>query len=841
MITRNFFIVIFMLIHLTVPASDADSILKSIGDTDDPLEKTHYYIKLGDLFEYTDPSKAIEYYTIGYQLAKSVSLSTRNRTLSPEADVLMAKCLRYTGIVYSDKGEFEKALENYYESRTILENLKGTFTSPFKNEILIESAKLLNNIGQVYSRQGVFSIARDYNLQALETYYQMEDTVSIAVASSSMGIVHARMGDLAEALRYFKVALDYYTLKNHEEGMAQSFNNIAGIHYQTTNWDDALALYEKSHDIYKNRNQLHRVAATRMNIGIIYQQKQDFDKSMEYLLSSLKIRQDISDRAGIVESYSNIGKLLTHLNNHSEARKYYQQALEMATIIGDQRMISTSLINLGKEYHLSGNNHQAIAFTLRGLDVAQEFGHKFLEQDAVKQLSEYYAEIRDYKNGLEYAQAYSLLSQQILDEQKVKQINQLTVEFKARQQQQRIDFLEKEGEVNQIRLRQTRTMILVLALFIMIVLVLTVFSFVLIRQRNKIALLKKENEARKLIKKTDNDLQVILNTHAHGMILFDDELNIVGHNAKAVHWLKKFAGQNCEQTISLRNHSNPLIQDVLNQTVNESVKGFSCEVEKEFLVDGEISYYKFFSYPVFEGDEQLIQSISLMIEDVTERKMAEMQIRADLKEKETLIKEIHHRVKNNMQVIISLIRMQSMKIKEPAHSNYFTELEQRITAMSYVHEVLYKSENLSNIRFDDYIQRISANLVSAYGRNVKMTNEIEMQNKFIDIDLAMPCGLVINELVTNSLKHAFNGDTNGLPEKEIIIQFLEFPLNYEMRIIDNGKGLSKDFNLKQSSQMGLHLVKIIVEEQLRGSWSMHGTSGLKVTVSFPKRNTTVNN
>jgi two-component sensor histidine kinase/tetratricopeptide (TPR) repeat protein len=828
-------LIVLLLLHQVALASNADTILKAIDDADDPLEKARNFISLGDVYEYTEPAKAIGYYKNAFELARSVSMSSRNRTLSPEADILMAKCLRYMGIVYSDGGEFENALDHYFETKSLLEDLKGTFTSPFRNEILTEYAKLLNNIGQLYSRQGVFSIAKEYNLQALESYYELQDTTSIAVASSSMGIVHARMGELAEALQYFQLALDYYTLKSHEEGMAQSFNNIAGIHYQTSSWDEALELYIKSHDIYVSRNHLHRVAATKMNIGLIFKHKGEFEKSMEHLQNSLQIRQEISDRAGIVESLNNIGELLTIRKDHTEARKYYHQAYEIASQIGDNRIISNSLINLGKEFYLLGNTYQAIAHTLRGLEVSREFGIKFSEQAAIKQLSDYYAAAGDYKKALEYAHAHYNISQEILDEQKVKQINQLTIEFKAREKQQRIDFLEKEGEVNQIRLRQSRTMILVLALLFLIALVLTVFSLVLFRQRNKIIMLQKESEASRLIKKTNNDLQAILKTHTHGMILFDDELNIMGHNSKALYWMQKFAGAVPGEPVTFSQSNNPLIQAIISETVNQSMKGYSCEVEKEFDTDDQTFYYKFFSNPVFESDDHLIQSVCLMIEDVTERRMSEKQILADLREKETLIKEIHHRVKNNMQVIISLIRMQSMKFQDPKQINSFHELEQRISAMAYVHEDLYKSENLSDIRFDDYIQRISANLVSAYGGNIHIKSDVEMQNPYMDIDLAMPCGLVINELITNSLKHAFNGVHSNGSEKKISVEFIEYPLNYEMIIVDNGVGLSKEFNLKQSSQMGLHLVKIIVEEQLRGTWSMHGTSGLKVTVSFPKR------
>jgi two-component sensor histidine kinase/tetratricopeptide (TPR) repeat protein len=830
---NKFFIVLCLLFTQVAFASDADTILRTIEQLEDPVEKARNFIKLGDLYEYTDPPKAIGYYSNGYELAKSVSLSSKNKTLSPEADIVMAKCKRYIGIVQSDSGEYDQALESYTASRAILDNLKGTYTSPFRKEILLEFAKLLNNIAQVYSKQSVFSLARDYNVQALEMYHELGDTTSIAVASSSMGIIHARMGNLTEAVKYFQLALEYYSLKQNEEGMAQSFNNIGGIHFQMNSWEEALNLYARSHEIYIKRNQLNRVAATLMNMGLVYHKKGDFNTSMDYLQKSLKIREEISDKAGVVESYNSIGKLLAEFNQYEKARSYYQRAFETASAMGDQRMISLLLINMGKQFELSGNINKGIVNTLEALEVAKQHGFKFSEQQAVKQLSELYAATGDYRKGLEYAIAHFRVSEEILDEQKARQINQLTIEFNAREKQQRIDYLEKEGEYQQVRLRQSKTMLLVLALLFLIVLVLTVFSLVLIKQRNKIMILQKESEARRLINKTTNDLLAILKTHAHGMILFDDELNVVGYNSKAQLWMQKFAASDiAENPDAVRENLNPVIQSLITEIINESMKGFSFEVEKEFQADDQIYHYKFFSNPVFENDEKLIQTVSLMIEDVTDRKSNEKRVLSDLKEKETLIKEIHHRVKNNMQVIISLIRMQSMKFSDSKQIAAFRELEQRITAMSFVHEDLYKSENMSDIKFDDYLQRIAANLVSAYGNHVLVKNNINMQNHFMNIDLAMPCGMIINELITNSLKHAFIKKDK---EKEIEVEFIEYPYNYELRVIDNGVGLSRDFNLKNSSKMGLHLVKIIVEEQLRGSWSMYGNDGLKVNITFPKK------
>ncbi len=826
----------FILIHQAAFASKADSLLNLVRQTDNALQKSDLYIKIGDAFEYSDPSQALYYYQKAYETAHSVSLKTSGQSLSPDADLLMAKSLRYRGIILSDQGNFDDALESYFQSKTILDNLHILYTSPFKDQILLKNAKLLNNIGVVYSRQGVFGIAKDYYLQALESYIELSDSTSIAVAYSSLGIVEARMANLTDALEYFHQALDIYTFLQSREGMAQSYNNIGGIHFQMSNWDEALKLYSRAHDIFSDMKYVQRIAATRNNIGLVYRHKQEYNKALESFNKSLEQRLEINDRVGIVESYNSLGELFEEINDFAKASEYYTKSFQMASSIGDQRMISLSLISIGKVFFNRGQITNAIYSTLEGLELARNHALKFSEQLALKQLADYYAASGDYKKGFEYSTAHHELSQQILDEQKTRQINELQIGLRAREKQQRIELLEQEHVFQQEKIKQSSTIALVLALLFLTGLMIALFIFLLLRQRNNILMLKKENEAKKNIQKADNDLKAILKTHAHGMILFDNELNINGFNAKADYWFREFIGMSLEDVKSVRLIENPLIHELMADAIGSSLKGNSVELEKEIYLKGDKVFFKFYSNPVFENNDDMIQSVSLMIENITERRTSEEKIMSDLNEKETLIKEIHHRVKNNMQVIISLIRMQSRHIKEEKHIESFRELEQRMAAMAYVHEDLYKSPNLVDIKFDDYIQKITSNIRGAYGSNIRINNHIEMQRYFLSIDMAMSCGLIINELVTNVYKHAFSfNNSKDHVDKKVEVFFYENPLNYELRVVDNGNGLREGFELRHQSHMGFNLIKIIAEDQLHGSWNIQNNNGLKVSVVFPKK------
>lgn len=168
----------------------------------------------------------------------------------------------------------------------------------------------------------------------------------------------------------------------------------------------------------------------------------------------------------------------------------------------------------------------------------------------------------------------------------------------------------------------------------------------------------------------------------------------------------------------------------------------------------------------------------------------------------------------------------------------FRDLEQRISAMSYVHEELYKSHNLADINFDEYLKKISTNLVSIYNKSVRVNQYLFMENQDVNIDIAVPCGLIVNELLTNALKHAFPDNftgSNGKEGKVVDIFFTEKDNTYELRLNDNGIGLPEEKDLEDISSMGFHLVKIIAEDQLRGSWQMESKDGVRARIEFPKK------
>ena len=212
-----------------------------------------------------------------------------------------------------------------------------------------------------------------------------------------------------------------------------------------------------------------------------------------------------------------------------------------------------------------------------------------------------------------------------------------------------------------------------------------------------------------------------------------------------------------------------------------------------------------------------------------ERKRAEEQIQVSLKEKEVLLKEIHHRVKNNLQVVSSLMSLQARSLKGQQGRTMFRDSEDRIKSMALVHEQLYQSKDLAKIDFAEYIQNLTAHLFRSYGVNSGViTLQIDVKDVSLDADTAIPAGLIITELVSNALKYAFPPGQEG----DIRIDCrAETDGKVALMVRDNGVGFPKEVDFRKTESLGLQLVSTLTN-QLKGTIELDGSAGTAFTMMF---------
>ncbi len=244
------------------------------------------------------------------------------------------------------------------------------------------------------------------------------------------------------------------------------------------------------------------------------------------------------------------------------------------------------------------------------------------------------------------------------------------------------------------------------------------------------------------------------------------------------------------------------------RTFGEAFTGQPRQFEIPLMsAEGMAMWYQVFVNPVRVGKK--MEEVSCLAYDITDRKEIDRKILASLKEKEVLLQEVHHRVKNNLQVISSILNLQSSFVTDENVLSILKESQSRIKTMSYIHETLYQTADFSSIEFTDYISSLARNLVQSYApSNTAIELIPEFDEIYLGLDQAIPCGLIINELVSNALKHAFKNREKG----RLTIALSEKEGAVEMRVEDDGVGLPADFKYENSESLGIYLVYALVEQ-----------------------------
>lgn len=294
----------------------------------------------------------------------------------------------------------------------------------------------------------------------------------------------------------------------------------------------------------------------------------------------------------------------------------------------------------------------------------------------------------------------------------------------------------------------------------------------------------------------------------------------------------KFIGLTREKMVGKKLLDLELIHETDIKTLRESfskvidgqlVKPFQLEITSN---KGVKRWVESKLVPLESGEK--VNAVMIIATDITERKMATDKLKTSIKEKEILIQEIHHRVKNNMQIISSLLNLQSRYVEDEEATDVLKESQHRVKSMAMIHEKLYQSEDLTHLNFVDYIQSLVSNLFYSYNVDTtKIKSRLEIEDLSLNMETAVPCGLIISELVSNSLKYAFPNDMSG----EILVSLKSVDDYYELIEADNGVGLPEDIDFNTLDSLGLLLVNSLTE-QLDGEITINRVKGTEFKIKF---------
>ncbi len=330
-------------------------------------------------------------------------------------------------------------------------------------------------------------------------------------------------------------------------------------------------------------------------------------------------------------------------------------------------------------------------------------------------------------------------------------------------------------------------------------------------------------------------LESIFNSTENLMMwTLDVNYHITGMNKNFTTWMN----DQFDEKVSIEDNIMKVLEPHLDEDLYQGQlrafeNGFKGRPQQfEFALKNrrnETTWLQAFLNPVYMDGK--LEELSCLLYDNTERKEFDRRIRDSLKEKEVLLQEVHHRVKNNLQVISSILNLQSSYVKDEKTLEVLRESQQRIKSMSFLHETIYRTADFSKLEFTNYLRSIASNLIQSYRTpDVHIDFVDNMETVFLNLDQSIPCGLIVNELVSNALKYAFKGKKKGklkitLNEKDGVVTLI---------IADDGVGLPKDFNYDKTDSLGIQLVYALTE-QLDAKMDVANKKGASFSIVFKKK------
>jgi len=330
--------------------------------------------------------------------------------------------------------------------------------------------------------------------------------------------------------------------------------------------------------------------------------------------------------------------------------------------------------------------------------------------------------------------------------------------------------------------------------------------------------------AEEAIRQSEEKFRVLAETSPAAIVLHQGEKFVYANPATT-----RISGYSEAELLGMNfwDWSNEEFLDTVRERGQARLRGESVPLQYEYRLTTKSGVEKWVIISAGNIQYQGKPAVISTLLDITEAKRAEERISAALAEKEVLLKEVHHRVKNNLQIICSLLYLQSDSIPDEQSRSYFRENQDRILSMALVHERLYKSNDFTSVGFEEYIRDLCTHLFDSYLADPGLiTLKVDAGGLSIAVDRAIPWGLIINELVSNALKHAFPDSRAG----EISIRFHEDEDDgLILTVADTGVGMPPGLDFKNTGTLGLQLVNMLAR-QLNGQISMEGTTGTGFTI-----------
>ena len=632
-------------------------------------------------------------------------------------------------------------------------------------------ADALNNIGHYFRMTNDFDKALESFQQALDIYRKLKGDHDIANIYDNIGHIYWFKGYFPNALDYYKRSLGMFIALDNPKRQSLSYNNLGSVYFRLGMYDESMNNFLKSLSIKEEMND-PKIYSTLNNLGNIYVRLSDYEKALEMYKRSLECKCD-----GNIETQStlnNIGNIYLKQNDFDSALRYLSEALKINEDNEDEKRIATSLNNIAIVYEAEGKVDQALYNYQKALDLKKKVGDTYGYANTSKNLGDLFLTKQDYKQADFYLQESLKTAQNIKARDITKDVYELmSIRYSSINDFQNAYLYKNYYSNLRDSLFNEKTSDKIAQYST---------NFTIEKTLREKELRIKDNQIYVLQMEKDKSWRITLVLLISFLIIIAIFL-FLNYNKK--------------------------------KRLNELLAETNEELEDKVL----------------KRTSELVETNKNLRNEIEVRKKIGNKLGSSLKEKEVMLKEIHHRVKNNLQIISSILSIQSRSSESEESIKMFTNTQNRVISMSLVQEQLYLSDDLAYVDFNQYVKSLIDNLFRVYSiMTSKIKTNININDINLNINTAIPCGLLINEIVTNAIKHGFAGEKKG----EIRINMeLDKDNYFHLEISNNGVNLPDGIDLENPESTGLELIRILII-QLSADVELIRENGVLYKLKFKK-------
>jgi PAS domain S-box-containing protein len=702
------------------------------------------------------------------------------------------------GIYYMINNDFLRALQYNYFSIRLFDSLKSYSEVPI---IYIRN-------GDIYKKLKQYNKASNAYLRALQLALLNKDTLNIIKCKISMGQNSTNIGDYSTALNFYYEAFMLLNKCNYPDLSPKAFKSTGDLFFSKLNFDSAVYYY-------------HKAIETNMNYKFSY-----------------------SNNTGAV--YTLLAHIAQIKKNYKSALQYNRLALSWRKVHNQEEHYINSLLNIGNSFLDLKSYDSAYYYLKSGIELAKKRKLYWQLEYGYKNLYQYYLATDRWKTAFSTYLEYSTAKDSVQAEKNRNNVVLFETNRILSETEEKNHLLTKELDIKNlnIRIKKIEIWVLLVSVIISLIICIIIYRFYLAIRRSRRELLRinrhldEEILDKKQVEKTLRESEAMYRFLAENskdvISRTDRDLNLVYISPSCVdHY--GFTQQEMMQRRNYGSFVHPEFRESLRADYQNMAASRKPAIIRYRALnrDGIAFWAESHGNPIFDETTGELREMIAIVRDITVRVEQEATLKENARQKELLIREIHHRAKNNFGILISLMNMQKEKFSDPVFLDSLTDLQTRVRTMGLLHDELYRSKNIADLSIREYLEKLADRIISAY-RRPGINVQIEIEDCYINVETALPLGLILNELLTNAYKYAFGDKGSG----NIRIQFHVQPgpirgsaARWSFMVWDDGIGLPGGYDIGSNTSLGSQIL-LALTEQLGAELIIRNDHGACFTLSY---------